>query len=402
MITRAASTRESISVDSTFALHSVETTVISLPIRRPHYWVGLTTPAGRRYVVVKLRLNDGTLGWGEAQTIETWGGDDHSRYGETPETACAVIEKILAPALKEIDLRQFEAVHILMNRVLRGHPYAKAGLECAIMDAVGRRLDLPVYQLLGGKVRERIPIAHSIGLMNAADAAAEAVNVVAEGVTTLKIKVGVDIDRDVAVVSEVRHAVGDNPKIRVDANQGYRTWRDAVRAIERMSEYNIVYAEQPVDGIDELAKVSARCNVPIMADESCWTERDVVLVAAAGAAQYLSTYYTKPGGLWKAKRLLTVAGAHRMLSDINGSGEMAIGNAANLHLAAAAPEIVLPGTIPITSTAEIERTKVAGRKYLDDIVKQPFGYDNGHLVVPDGPGLGIEVDEAKLQRYRAN
>jgi muconate cycloisomerase len=89
-----------------------------------------------------------------------------------------------------------------------------------------------------------------------------------------------------------------------------------------------------------------------------------------------------------------------MLSDINGSGEMGIGNAANLHLAAAAPEIALPGTIPITSTAEIERTKIAGHKYLDDIIVQPFEYSDGHLTVPTGPGLGIEVDEGKILKYR--
>jgi muconate cycloisomerase len=385
-----------------FTLQSLETFVVSLPVRRPHFWIGLTAPAGRGYVVVKLRLEDGTVGWGEAQTIPSWGGEDNSRYGETPETACALITNCLAPALKDVDLRRFANVHECMNRALRGHPYAKAAVEVAIMDAVGRRLGLPVYQLLGGKVRDRVPVAHSIGLMKPDAAVDEAVRVVAEGVSTLKVKIGLEIERDVAVVREIRRAVGDAPKIRVDANQGYRTWREAVRAVERMGEYGIVYAEQLVDGVEELAEVSARSCVPIMADESCWTERDVVRIARARAAQYLSAYYTKPGGLWKAKRLLTVAGAHRMLSDINGSGEMGIGNAANLHLAAAAPEIVLPGTIPVTSTAEIVRTQTAGRKYLDDIIKEPFAYEDGHLVVPDGPGLGIEVDEGKLQKHRVN
>jgi len=90
------------------------------------------------------------------------------------------------------------------------------------------------------------------------------------------------------------------------------------------------------------------------------------------------------------------------LCDINGSGEMGIGNAANLQLAAAAPEITLAGTIPITSTAEIERTKTAGHKYLDDIITTPFGYEDGHLIVPNGPGLGIEVDVDKLKKYRVN
>jgi muconate cycloisomerase len=386
-------------VPDALTIASLESFVVSLPIRRPHSWAGLTSTAGQGYVVVKLRLNDGSIGWGEAQPIRSWGGDDDSRYGEMHKTTLTVIHDCLLPALDGVNVRQFEMLHAAMARGIRGHPYAKAAVEVAVFDAVGQSLGVPVYQFLGGLVRDRVALAHSIGLMEIKDAVAESVEVVAEGISTLKVKIGVDLERDVAIVRAIRKAVGDGPCIRVDANQGYATWREAVRAVRRMAEYGIVYAEQPVDGIDQMAEVSARCDVPIMADESVWTEHDVVRIAQAKAAQYLSTYYTKPGGLWKAKRLLTVAGAHRMLSDINGSGEMGIGNAANLHLAAAAPEIVLPGTIPVTSTADIVRTKIAGRKYLDDIIVEPFAYESGHLLVPHGPGLGIEVDEDKLRRY---
>jgi hypothetical protein len=91
-----------------------------------------------------------------------------------------------------------------------------------------------------------------------------------------------------------------------------------------------------------------------------------------------------------------VAGAASLPCDINGSAEMGIGVAADLHLAVSSPEIVLPGTIPVTSTAETIVTKVAGRKYLDDLIKTPFRFDKGLLYVPDGPGFGIEVDEAKI------
>jgi muconate cycloisomerase len=96
---------------------------------------------------------------------------------------------------------------------------------------------------------------------------------------------------------------------------------------------------------------------------------------------------------------LTVAGAHGFACDVNGSGEMGIGNAANLHLAASAPEVTLAGTIPVTSTSRFERTKVAGRKYLDDIICTPFEFRDGRLLVPEGPGLGVDVDEDKLRHY---
>lgn len=381
------------------SLAKLETFVVALPIRRPHRWVGLDSPVGAGYVVTRATLTDGSVGWGEAPVIKTWGGDDAARYGETPKTTVTLIQDYLAPALEDIDVRQFETVHAAMNRVVRGYPYAKAAVEVALIDAVARSFDVPVFQLLGGQFRDKIPLAHSLGLMEISDAVTEAAQVVSEGITTLKIKIGADVERDVAIVREVRRAIGDAPCIRVDANQGYRTWREAVSAIRRMAEHGIAYAEQPVDGVPGMAEVSARCDVPIMADESAWTERDVVQIGASGAAQYLSVYYTKPGGLWKAKRLLTVAGAFGLLCDINGSGEMGVGNAANLHLAAAAPEITLAGTIPVTSTAEVQRTKVAGRKYLDDIIRMPFEYRDGHLIVPTGPGLGIEVDEDKLRRY---
>ncbi len=381
-------------------LASVDTYVISLPLRRPHQWAGLSNPGKREYVVLRARLSDGCIGWGEAQTIGTWGGDDGARYGETPKGAVTIIHDWLIPALKDVDVTELASVHGAMDRALRGYPYAKAGVEVAILDAVARGLGVPVYRLLGGRCRNRVELAHSIGLMDVRDATVEAAGAVEGGIHTLKVKIGLDIMRDVEIVREIRRAVGDAINIRVDGNQGYRTWREAVMAIRRMEEYGIIYAEQPVDGLDQMAEVSARCNVPLMADESVWTERDVVRIAAAKAAQYLSVYYTKPGGLWKAKRLLTVAGAHRMLCDINGSGEMGIGNAANLQLAAVAPEISLPGTIPITSTAEIERSKVSGRRYLDDIVKTPPVFKDGFLHVPEEPGLGVEVDEAKIERYR--
>lgn len=378
----------------------VDTYVVSLPLRRPHQWAGLSSPGKREYVILRVRLSDGSTGWGEAQTIGTWGGDDATRYGETPKGSIAIIHDWLVPALKDVDVTELASVHGAMDRALRGYPYAKAAVEVGILDAVARGLGIPIYRLLGGRCRDRVALAHSIGLMDVRDAASEAANTVEGGISTLKVKIGLDVERDVEIVREIRNAVGDGINIRVDGNQGYKTWREAVMAIRRMEEYGIVYAEQPVDGLDQMAEVSARCNVPLMADESAWTERDVVRIAEAKAAQYLSVYYTKPGGLWKAKRLLTVAGAHRMLCDINGSGEMGIGNAANLQLAAAAPEVSLPGTIPVTSTAEIERSKVAGRRYLDDVVKIPPLFKDGFLHVPDGPGLGIEVDEAKIEKYR--
>jgi muconate cycloisomerase len=374
--------------------------LVALPIRRPHHWVGHTARIGEGYAVLRLELESGIIGWGEAQVIGTWGGDHGARYGETPKMTATALREILLPAIAGHDVTEIEQLHARMNRVLRGYPYAKAAIDVALHDAIGKIYGLPVYQLLGGKVRECAEIAHSIGIMDAEAAAREAAEVVAEGITTIKVKIGVEAARDIAVVAAVREAIGGAGRIRVDANQGYRSWREAVRAIAAMEKYDLLYAEQPVEGLRAMAQVSARIDVPVMADESAWTAEDVLEIVKHDAAQMLSVYYTKPGGLSRAKRLLAVAGAASLPCDINGSAEMGIGVAADLHLAVSAPEIVLAGTIPVTSTAEVIVTKVAGHKYMDDLIKTPFRFENGRLYVPDGPGLGIEVDEAKIAKYR--
>jgi muconate cycloisomerase len=358
---------------SSLKIRGGEVFLVALPIRRPHHWVGHTARIGEGYVVLRLALENGIIGWGEAQVIGTWGGDHGARYGETPKLTATAITEILLPAIAGHDVTEIAQLHARMDRVLRGYPYAKAAIDVALHDAIGKIYGVPVYQLLGGKVRDGVAIAHSIGIMEADAAAREAAEVIAEGVTTIKVKIGVEADRDIAVVAAVRQAIGSAGKIRVDANQGYRTWREAVRVISAMEKYDIVYAEQPVEGLRGMADVSARINVPVMADESAWTAEDVLEIVRLNAA---------------------------LPCDINGSAKMGIGVAADLHLAASSPEIVLPGTIPVTSTAETVVTKVAGHKYLDDLIKTPFRFEKGFLYVPDGPGLGIEVDEAKIAKYR--
>src|SRR5919204_157923 len=157
------------------------------------------------------------------------------------------------------------------------------------------------------------------------------------------------------VLQRLRKTLGPDVKIRVDANQGYRSWKEALRVTRIMQEFDIAYMEQPCEGLENLARVAQATDVPIMADESAWNAHDVLRLIEWKAAEMVSVYYTKPGGLMKTKKLLAVAETGGLLCDINGSGEMGVGNAANLHVAASSPIICLPGTIPVCSTAEIVR-----------------------------------------------
>ncbi|MGX1101043.1 mandelate racemase/muconate lactonizing enzyme family protein [Amorphus sp. MBR-141] len=377
----------------------IETHLVSLPLRRPHTWAGNYSPVGQRYLLVKLILEDGTYGWGEAQVLKDWGGEFGTRYGEMPETAIPVIRDYLAPLLKGEDVERFEYLHLKMDKFIRGYPYAKAAIDVAMYDAAGKLLGVPVYQLLGGLVRDRIPVAHSIGLMDVDAAVTEAKQVFDEGVGCIKVKVGLDAERDLRLVRLIREALPEL-KIRVDANQGYTSWKEALQVTNRMAEYGIWFMEQPVEGLEAMARVAQATEIPIMADEGCWNAHDLLRLVRNDACEMISCYYTKAGGLTKAKSLLSLAHTAGVFADVNGSAEMGIGNAANLHIAAACPAVTIPGTIPITQTEAVRRTEVACRIYLDDLIDRPFEYADGFMTVPDRPGLGVDIDPEKFAKYR--
>lgn len=378
---------------------AIETIPIRLPTRRVHQWASLTTPIGV-YVIVKLHTDDGVVGLGEAPVLKDWGGDYGRYFGETPQSTIHIINDILAPALKDQDPRRFEAIHALMDKAVKGYPYCKAAIDAALYDVVGKALNVPAYQLLGGCFRERVSVAHSLGLMEIDKAVDEAVQAKAEGVRTIKLKGGVDHKRDVELIKRIRKAIGPDLNICVDANQGYPSAKVAVRIIRAMEAYDLLYMEQPVEGIDHMAEVARRVDIPIMADESAWTGQDVLEIIHKKAADIISIYTTKPGGMFKAKQVAAIAEAAGLPCNVNGSVETGVGNAANLHLAASTGVVTYACVVPVSSPKEKAKKGIAGIYYQDDIITEPFAFDNGDIVVSPKPGLGIELDEDKLEYYR--
>jgi len=377
----------------------IETIPIRLPTRRAHQWASLTTPIGV-YVILKLHTDEGLVGLGEAPVLKDWGGDHGRYFGETPQTTVHIINDILAPALTGQDPGRFESIHALMDKAVKGYPYCKAAVDAALYDLVGKALHVPAYQLLGGLVRERVPIAHSLGLMEIDKAVDEALQAKAEGVKTIKLKGGVDHKRDIALVKQMRKAIGPDLNMCVDANQGYSSAKVAVKIIKAMEEYNLLYMEQPVEGIDQLAEVARRVDTPIMADESAWTPEDVIEIAQKKAADMVSIYTTKPGGLFKAKKVAAVAEAAGLQCNVNGSVETGVGNAANIHLAASTGVVTYACVVPVSTPKGKGKGGIAGIYYQDDIIQEPFGFLDGDVIVSAKPGLGIELDEDKVKHYR--
>jgi len=372
---------------------------VAVPTRRHHGWASkMDTPIGH-HAIVRLETDDGLVGWGEAPAGETWGGADMRYYGETPETVCHLVATHLFPAIRDIPPFQIANIHARMDRVVKGHPYAKAALDIAIYDIAGKALGRPVCELLGGDFRKSIEVTHSLGIMPVDQCIEEARQAVAEGILTIKCKTGLDPERDVALVRRLREEVSETVKIRVDANEGYPSVSEAVRVTRAQAEYGVFICEQPLAGAEMLARVAERIDMPVMADESAWTVQDIIELHRLRAAECFSCYVTKPGGLYRAKQQGDVAHALHMDCDIGGSVELGIGNAANLHLGAALENARLPSVLPVSRPKGAAGPEIAGNYYRDDIITEPFRFEAGHVYRPTGPGLGIEVDEDKIKAY---
>lgn len=377
----------------------VELFKVVLPRRRKHSWATSITQIGQGYVIVRITTDDGHVGYGEATVLPEWGGDFGQYYGETPGTVLSVVADYLFPAIKDESPFALEALMDRMNRVIKGYWYAKAAIQIALLDIIGKASGQPVYNFLGGLVRAKVRLAHSLGLMDVNSALEEAKQAVSEGIRTIKIKGGLDPARDVELIRKLESIYQGSVDFVLDANQSYRSVAEAVRVIKKIEDCNVAYVEQPVAGIRNLASVRSQVTVPIMADESIWNHFDTMSLVQAQAVDYVSIYIAKAGGLTGAKKVAVVAEAGGLLCNVNGSLEFGVGNAANLHLVASSPVISLACVIPVTTVRGKEQTEIAGRYYQDDIVVEPFRYEDGYLVVPTGPGLGIEIDEDKLRYY---
>jgi muconate cycloisomerase len=373
--------------------------LIQLPSRRIHNWASkMDSPIGNHYIL-ELVTDEGIIGWGETPAIATWGGPNGMYYGEDSGTTAHMMKHYLFPAIEGRDPRQISAMHAAMDRAVKGHPYAKAAVDIALHDIAGKAAGVPVYQLLGGKLRDSIPICHSLGIMENDKAVAEAEKAVEEGIRTVKCKTGLDSARDIELVRRLRESLGADVTLRVDANEAYPTAQEAIRVTRAIAPYNVAFHEQPVAGFEALAQVARRIDIPVMADESAWFPQDILRLHALGAAEIISLYTTKPGGLHPAQQVATVAAACGMTCDIGGSIEMGIGVAANLHLGVSVGILRWASVCPVPNIDGRGPVKMAGVYYLDDIISTPIRYADGHAFVPEGPGLGIEVDRDKLKRY---
>jgi muconate cycloisomerase len=354
-----------------------------IPVARPHK-MSFTTLEAVNFVFVRLETTEGMTGWGEAACL---GGPTWSE--ESSESVAATIERYIVPWLVGRDASGIEVLSREMARRVQGNPFARAAVEMALWDLNGRALGVPVHRLLGGRVRDRVPLSWSLAVADAGAEIEEARAKVAGGHRIFKIKTAArPVAEDVERVRRLREAVGPDVSLRVDANQGWDR-PTALRAIRALEPFGLDFVEQPVPRWDfeGMAEIGRRVDVPIMADESCFSPQDALQIARLGGVSILGLKVTKSAGIIGTMAISRIAEAAGMGCYVGCMIETSLGTAAYLQVALAAA--------PVTWGCEL-----FGPLLLKgDVVREPVRFADGAILALDGPGLGVEVDEGALKEW---
>ena len=243
--------------------------------------------------------------------------------------------------------------------------------------------------MIGGRRMDRIPQVGVVGISPPEEAAKAATDQVDEGYRTIKIKIGLNAREDLRRISAVREAVGEEIRIRVDGNCGYD--RDtAMRTFVRAEEYGLEWIEQPLPGwdLEGMAALAARLDTPIAVDESMYTLQDAQRCIALGAADVVNIKIQKCGGIFRSRQIAAACEAAGVPCFLGGCIETSPGTAACMHFYAATPNM-------------ISATEIFGSPhYEDDVVATPLKVENGSILLMEEPGLGVHVDEDKVEAYR--
>lgn len=368
------------------------TEIETVPIRvRVDRRVGQVQDAkGFRFVsqllIVFIRTDDGIEGIGEINGSPDWSG-------ETCRGAREIVEQKFTPLLIGEDPRQIRSCMGKLRKTF-GNSFAKAGIEMALFDILGKSLDTPVYQLLGGAVRPfDIPLRFPIMPVGPMESAEVARRMVDDGFRTIKLKVGHDpLLYDLERIRQVRDVIGSDVQLTVDANGGWSV-NDAIRAAPHLESYAVAFVEQPVDrlDLDALAMVRRQIRLPVMADEAVFTLTDALNCIRKDAADIISIYPGKHGGMFNTMAIASMAEAAGVHCAIGSNMEWDIASAAMAHVTVATPNIV----------AERYAADIIGPWFhIEHATDTPIKVQNGVLSLPQGPGLGITLNLDKLEALR--
>ncbi len=357
----------------------IETYPVRIPLKPERRMISnLGRHEVSEFLIVRLMTDAGIEGVGEATVTPRWSG-------ETVWGALAVVERVFAPVLIGCDPAQIAEIDQRLEQVCAHNCFAKAAIEMACWDIVGRAAGKPVYELLGGACRPlTIRSRFSIGAYEPERAAQRARELCAAGFTTLKVKVGGRLDEDVARVRAVHAAATPGTALVIDANCGWDA-DTAIRAIHELDDCQLSLVEQPTPDGDyaAIAQVRRETRPPVMADDMCFNLVHAQELVRGACCDVISVYPGKNAGIARSRAIAEYAVTHGLSTTIGSNLEWDIATAAMGHLVVACPAI------------DIERWPgdMLGPDYHEfSIALEPIKIHGPLTTVPDRPGLGVDVD----------
>ena len=321
-------------------------------------------------IIVKVTTDEGITGYGEASPFSPV-------TGETIESVPSFLE-LFKKALIGQNPFELEKIHKIMNNITVGNSSAKAGIDIAVHDIIGKRLNMPLYKVLGG-YRDSFRTDMTVGLAPLDEMVQDAVLYAQMGFGILKIKAGLNPDDDIKVIKMIREAVGESIRLRVDANQGWSV-KDSIRVIDVYMQYGVEAVEQPVRywNIDGLAYIRNNTRLPIMADESLHSPEDAIKLAKSNAVDIFNIKLMKSGGLYPALRINAIGESSGIPCMLGCMLETRVSITAAASLVAAQKNI---------TEADLDSDR-----HFGDMISGGFSIEKGLITMLDKPGLGVELN----------
>jgi muconate cycloisomerase len=365
-------------------IRRVDAIPVSLPLRKPMHMAGMRIDRAEN-LLVRVEADNGLVGWGEASSAPTMTGD-------LRDGMVAAVRQHLAPCV----LGQDALAHALLAQrcraALRGNPGAHSALDMALLDLCGRHLHVPLHQLLGGPLRKTVRSMALLGNARADEDLAEAAALRHDGQNFFKLKVGVKpVEQEIEATRALRQLLGPDISLCADADMGF-SMTDASRYLRGVADCGLLFLEQPLrhEDLYGMAALASGSATPLCLDESIGDMADILAChdAGAGAGMNLKT--------------LTLGGPSACVRAVHLCE--ALGLAVNLACAVAESSIGAAALCHVGATTErLDWGLSVTHHYLEaDLAHVPFAWHGGELPVPAGAGLGIDVDEAQVARFRAS
>jgi L-Ala-D/L-Glu epimerase len=334
-------------------------------------------------VVTIVETDHGAVGFGQAATS----AQNYSRFEEHQDTIVHVVNRYISEALLGMNPFDIELIHKKMGEVAKGHLYAHSTVDLACYDLMGKVTQHPVVRLLGGALRDRIPLcAPHLSILPPEELARQAAHFVGVGYKFINLRVGLDLARDCQNISAVREAIGSTIPIAVDFSQSLGTLTSrsetAIFHIRKLEQAGASSFEQPVDDwdIEGLSRISHAIDSPVVADESVRTVHDAIRIIERRAADVVKIKLMKVGGIFPARKIATILNAVGIPVTVGNGLAGGIANSAEAHFAFSIPNLKVPGEM--NGFLRLENDPTSG-----DLVTQDCD-----LLCPTQAGIGASAD----------